>query len=192
VFAAGEDGHRGLDELAPVQAGRSLAPAANLSPSIEKAPEPVRDPPRFARATCLASFGRTAGSLPADGEAAGFGGVWVAGTIEARNDPRFGAVYLNQRRRYLGVVGPRAGESYTRSMGETRRIVTIVFADVSGSTRLGEELDAEALRRVMERYFEEMRGILERHGTAGRRSPRGGAGAPRPVHGALVRAHTCG
>jgi class 3 adenylate cyclase/tetratricopeptide (TPR) repeat protein len=49
-------------------------------------------------------------------------------------------------------------------MGETRRIVTIVFADVSGSTRLGEELDAEALRRVMGRYFEEMRVILERHG----------------------------
>jgi class 3 adenylate cyclase len=42
--------------------------------------------------------------------------------------------------------------------------VTIVFSDVSGSTRLGEELDAEALRRVMERYFEEMRSILERHG----------------------------
>jgi class 3 adenylate cyclase len=49
-------------------------------------------------------------------------------------------------------------------MGETRRIVTIVFADVSGSTRLGEELDAEALRRVMKRYFEEMRSILEYHG----------------------------
>jgi class 3 adenylate cyclase/tetratricopeptide (TPR) repeat protein len=49
-------------------------------------------------------------------------------------------------------------------MGETRRIVTIVFADVSGSTRLGEELDAEALRRVMERYFEEMRAVLEHHG----------------------------
>jgi class 3 adenylate cyclase len=49
-------------------------------------------------------------------------------------------------------------------MGATRKIVTIVFSDVSGSTRLGEQLDAEALRRVMERYFEEMRGILEYHG----------------------------
>jgi class 3 adenylate cyclase/predicted ATPase len=49
-------------------------------------------------------------------------------------------------------------------MGATRKIVTIVFSDVSGSTRLGEELDAEALRQVMERYFEEMRSILERHG----------------------------
>jgi class 3 adenylate cyclase len=48
---------------------------------------------------------------------------------------------------------------------ETRKIVTIVFSDVSGSTPLGERLDAEVLRRVMERYFEEMRTILERHST---------------------------
>jgi class 3 adenylate cyclase/tetratricopeptide (TPR) repeat protein len=49
-------------------------------------------------------------------------------------------------------------------MGETRKLVTIVFADISGSTRLGEELDAEALRRVMERYFGDMRSVLEQHG----------------------------
>jgi class 3 adenylate cyclase len=49
-------------------------------------------------------------------------------------------------------------------MAETRRTVTIVFADVSGSTALGEQLDAEALRRVMERYFAEARTALERHG----------------------------
>jgi class 3 adenylate cyclase len=49
-------------------------------------------------------------------------------------------------------------------MGETRKTVTIVFSDVAGSTNLGERLDAEALRRVMERYFTEMRAVLERHG----------------------------
>jgi class 3 adenylate cyclase/predicted ATPase len=49
-------------------------------------------------------------------------------------------------------------------MGEARKIVTIVFSDVTGSTELGERLDAEALRRVMTRYFTEMRTILERHG----------------------------
>jgi class 3 adenylate cyclase/tetratricopeptide (TPR) repeat protein len=49
-------------------------------------------------------------------------------------------------------------------MGEARKIVTILFADVIGSTDLGEKLDAEALRRVMERYFREMRSILEHHG----------------------------
>jgi class 3 adenylate cyclase/tetratricopeptide (TPR) repeat protein len=49
-------------------------------------------------------------------------------------------------------------------MGETRKTVTIVFSDVAGSTSLGERLDPEALRRVMERYFAEMRAVLERHG----------------------------
>jgi class 3 adenylate cyclase/tetratricopeptide (TPR) repeat protein len=55
--------------------------------------------------------------------------------------------------------------SYTRRMaGEARKTVTVVFSDVTGSTSLGEQLDPEALRRVMERYFEEMRAVLERHG----------------------------
>jgi len=46
----------------------------------------------------------------------------------------------------------------------TRKIVTIVFSDVSGSTSLGERLDPEAVRRVMERYFAEARSVLESHG----------------------------
>jgi class 3 adenylate cyclase len=47
---------------------------------------------------------------------------------------------------------------------ETRKIVTIVFLDVVSSTQLGEGLDSELLRRVMSRYFDEMRAVLERHG----------------------------
>jgi class 3 adenylate cyclase len=49
-------------------------------------------------------------------------------------------------------------------MAEARKTVTIVFSDVAGSTSLGDRLDPEALRRVMERYFAEMRSVLERHG----------------------------
>jgi class 3 adenylate cyclase/tetratricopeptide (TPR) repeat protein len=45
-----------------------------------------------------------------------------------------------------------------------RKTVTVLFADVTGSTALGERLDPESLRRVMSRYFEEMRGVIERHG----------------------------
>jgi len=45
-----------------------------------------------------------------------------------------------------------------------RKTVTVLFADVTGSTDLGERLDPEALRRVMSRYFEVAREILERHG----------------------------
>jgi class 3 adenylate cyclase/tetratricopeptide (TPR) repeat protein len=47
---------------------------------------------------------------------------------------------------------------------EVRKIVTVLFADVAGSTALGERLDPETLRSVMSRYFEEMRSVLESHG----------------------------
>jgi class 3 adenylate cyclase/tetratricopeptide (TPR) repeat protein len=47
---------------------------------------------------------------------------------------------------------------------EVRKTVTIVFSDLQGSTALGERLDSEALREVMSRYFDEMRGALELHG----------------------------
>ena len=47
---------------------------------------------------------------------------------------------------------------------EVRKTVTVVFSDLKGSTALGERLDSEALREVMARYFDEMRGALELHG----------------------------
>ena len=47
---------------------------------------------------------------------------------------------------------------------EVRKTVTVLFADVTGSTALGEQLDPESLRRVMARYFETARRCLERHG----------------------------
>ena len=47
---------------------------------------------------------------------------------------------------------------------EVRKTVTVVFCDVTGSTSLGERLDPESLRRVMSRYFEEMKVVIERHG----------------------------
>jgi predicted ATPase/class 3 adenylate cyclase len=42
--------------------------------------------------------------------------------------------------------------------------VTVVFADVTGSTSMGESMDPEAVRQVMERYFETAAEVLERHG----------------------------
>ena len=47
---------------------------------------------------------------------------------------------------------------------ETRKTVTVLFADVTGSTALGERLDPESLRGVMSRYFDEMRSAIEGHG----------------------------
>ncbi|HUL84744.1 MAG TPA: adenylate/guanylate cyclase domain-containing protein [Actinomycetota bacterium] len=47
---------------------------------------------------------------------------------------------------------------------ETRKVVTVLFCDVTGSTSLGERLDPETLNRVMAAYFEAMRDVIERHG----------------------------
>jgi class 3 adenylate cyclase/tetratricopeptide (TPR) repeat protein len=48
--------------------------------------------------------------------------------------------------------------------GEVRKTVTVLFADVTGSTALGERLDPESFRRVMARYFDAARRAVERHG----------------------------
>ena len=46
----------------------------------------------------------------------------------------------------------------------SRKTVTAIFADMVGSTPLAERLDPEPLREVLERYFESMRLIIQRHG----------------------------
>jgi len=56
---------------------------------------------------------------------------------------------------------PLAEASATR---ELRKTVTVLFCDVTGSTELGEQLDPESLRRVMARYFEVAKEVVERHG----------------------------
>ena len=45
-----------------------------------------------------------------------------------------------------------------------RKIVTVVFCDVVGSTPLAERLDVETVREVMVRFFQSTREVLERHG----------------------------
>ena len=48
--------------------------------------------------------------------------------------------------------------------GQSRKTVTVLFCDLTGSTALGERLDPEALRELIRRYFDEMRSVIERHG----------------------------
>jgi class 3 adenylate cyclase/tetratricopeptide (TPR) repeat protein len=48
--------------------------------------------------------------------------------------------------------------------GEVRREITLVTSDLKGSTALGERLDPEALREVLNRYFAVMRAVFESHG----------------------------
>ena len=69
------------------------------------------------------------------------------------------------------------GSRYCRSCGtgfapqtgappETRRVVTVLFCDVVGSTAIAETLDAESFQQMMGRYFAEMTGVIKRHGGA--------------------------
>jgi len=66
------------------------------------------------------------------------------------------------RFRVCGMCGtalaPEAGKE------EVRKTVTVVFCDLKGSTSLGEKLDTETLREVLNIYFTEMKAALERHG----------------------------
>jgi class 3 adenylate cyclase/tetratricopeptide (TPR) repeat protein len=57
---------------------------------------------------------------------------------------------------------PLAGEAQAGS--ETRKTVTVLFSDVGGFTDLGEELDPEAVRQLMNRYFQQVKDAVERHG----------------------------
>ncbi|MEA2322509.1 MAG: hypothetical protein QOD81_2359 [Solirubrobacteraceae bacterium] len=66
------------------------------------------------------------------------------------------ATYCSRCGERLPPDGPRRRQA--------RKTVTILFADVSGFTALGEQLDPESLQHVMSRYFTAMTKVVERHG----------------------------
>jgi class 3 adenylate cyclase len=64
--------------------------------------------------------------------------------------------------RFCGSCGsPLEGDAAVGR--EVRKTVTVVFCDLAGSTALGEQLDPESLQRVLGRYFQRVREVLERH-----------------------------
>src|SRR4051812_43607686 len=67
-----------------------------------------------------------------------------------------------ERSRFCAACG--AALTPTPVPGERRKVVTVVFADVVGSTELGERVDAETLRWAMQRWFAAMGQTVERHG----------------------------
>jgi predicted ATPase/class 3 adenylate cyclase len=69
-----------------------------------------------------------------------------------------------ERFRFCGTCGAALPEAGPTGRGQVRKVVTVLFADVTGSTELGEQVDPEAMRRAMGRYFALTRGIIERHG----------------------------
>jgi class 3 adenylate cyclase len=60
---------------------------------------------------------------------------------------------------------PACGATLAAGLAQdVRKVVTVLFCDLTGSTALGERTDPEALRTLMRRYYETARGVLERHG----------------------------
>ncbi len=66
---------------------------------------------------------------------------------------------LRDDARFCDACGEAVGDALT----ETRKTVTVVFADLVGSTALQESLDAESVRRVMRRFYAAMQEAIERH-----------------------------
>ncbi len=56
------------------------------------------------------------------------------------------------------------GEPVVARRPERRKVATLLFCDVVGSTALAERVDAEAVREIMVSYFERSRAAIERHG----------------------------
>lgn len=75
---------------------------------------------------------------------------------------------LAETAKFCSECGTRLGGSAVPAPDalpvETRRMVTVLFVDVTGSTPLGERLDPEAVRRIFSRYFGEVAAIVARHG----------------------------
>ncbi|TDD04287.1 hypothetical protein E1292_19275 [Nonomuraea deserti] len=59
---------------------------------------------------------------------------------------------------------PHCGTPQNGDRGEVRKIVTVLFCDLSGSTEMSRLFDPESLRAILLRYFELMRSCLIRHG----------------------------
>jgi class 3 adenylate cyclase len=64
--------------------------------------------------------------------------------------------------RFCSACGAQLQEA--AAARKLRKTVTIVFSDVTGSTEIGERLDPEPLRRLLLRWYEEMKAVCEAHG----------------------------
>ena len=69
---------------------------------------------------------------------------------------------LSAHARFCAACG--AAVSAAPAVTERRKLVTVLFADVVGSTALGERVDPETLRWAMQRWFGRMAEVIERHG----------------------------
>ncbi len=66
--------------------------------------------------------------------------------------------------RFCSACGAAVSEAAASPPGQERRVVTLLFADVTGSTALGEQLDPERLHDVLDIYFSAMKEEIEAEG----------------------------
>jgi DNA-binding SARP family transcriptional activator len=59
---------------------------------------------------------------------------------------------------------PRSAPPDAGGTRSTRRLVSIVFADIVGSTGLAERLDPESMHGLLDRYMDSCSAVIERHG----------------------------
>ena len=78
--------------------------------------------------------------------------------------PTCAELWPQKRRRFPLLPVLRSAAETAAPAREQRKTVTVLFCDVTGSTALGESTDPEALRALLARYFERMKGIVEAHG----------------------------
>ncbi len=64
--------------------------------------------------------------------------------------------------RFCAACGHRLDRPSARE--EERKLVTVLFADLTGSTALGEQLDPERLRALLSEYFGAMASVIESQG----------------------------
>jgi adenylate cyclase len=84
----------------------------------------------------------------------------AAASLEATAKPFIEAVAtVSASGPSLQVVGLE-----TDRLAEERRLVTVMFADLSGSTALGEQLDPEELRRILTSFFSTLSRQIQRFG----------------------------
>src|SRR5215212_1814669 len=89
-------------------------------------------------------------------------GTWVV-AVDVVQCSSCGETNPARARFCLACGTPIAAEDGAPSR-EVRKTLSVLFADMAGFTALGERLDQESLRRVMDRFYAEMRGAIEGEG----------------------------
>ena len=78
--------------------------------------------------------------------------------------PSCGAVPARPGARFCDSCGAELTSAAHGSGAQSRKVVTVLFADLVGSTAAQEAMDPESVRRWIDRYYAVLRGEVESHG----------------------------